>query len=436
MKPYLVIGAGPMGLCTVRRLAEQNLPVLGIEIHADVGGLWDINNPTSTMYESAHLISSKKMTEFAGFPMGDDVATYPRHDEMAKYLRDYAREYGLYDLYRFNTRVDKVEPDRDGWQVTVTSNGLTEVIDCAGVLLANGTLHEPRHGDFKGHFDGDIIHSSEYRSADVFAGKRVLIIGCGNSACDIAVDAVHRARSVDMVVRRGYYFLPKFVAGVPTDTLGGKIRLPNRLKQMVDGTLVRLISGKPSSFGLPDPDYKMYESHPVVNSLFLHHIGHGDIKVRPAIERLTSTGAEFHDGKKADYDLILEATGYELHYPFIDEKYLNWRGDAPALYLNVFTPHFDNLFVMGMVEASGLGWQGRDDQAQLVAKFIRAREDGSPAADKLMQKVRNEAGQRVDGGLNYLKLARMAYYVHKADYLAAMASERKALEQKPLASGA
>ncbi len=436
MKPYAVIGAGPMGLCTVRRLAEQNIPVIGFEIHSDVGGLWDINSQTSTMYESAHLISSRRMTEFNDFPMDDDVATYPRHDEMAQYLRNYAREFGLYDHYRFNTRVDNIEPHGDDWQVTVTCGDKTEVIDCAGVLLANGTLHEPRHGQFKGHFNGQMLHSSEYKSADVFAGKRVLIIGCGNSACDIAVDAVHRARSVDMVVRRGYYFLPKFVAGIPTDTLGGKIRLPNRLKQIVDGTLVRLISGKPSSFGLPDPDYKMYESHPVVNSLFLHHIGHGDIKVRPAIEQLTAEGAEFSDGKTAEYDLILEATGYSLHYPFIDEKYLNWQGDAPALYLNVFTPHFDNLFVMGMVEASGLGWQGRDDQAQLVADFIRAREDGSPAAEKLMQKVRAEAGQRVDGGLNYLKLARMAYYVHKADYLDAMASERKRLTQKPLLNGA
>ena len=428
MKPYVVIGAGPMGLCTVRRLAEQNIPVCAFEIHSGVGGLWDINSPTSTMYESAHLISSKRMTEFADFPMKDEVATYPRHDQMPAYLQDYADHFNLQQYYRFNTRVDKVEPDGKDWRIHFTHGGKQESLDCAGVLLANGTLHEPRHGDFKGHFGGEMLHSSEYRSADIFAGKRVLIIGCGNSACDIAVDAVHRAASVDMVVRRGYYFLPKFVAGVPTDTLGGKIRLPNRLKQMVDGTLVRLISGKPSSFGLPDPDYRMYESHPVVNSLFLHHIGHGDIKVRPAIKQLTSAGAEFNDGLSGHYDLIMESTGYNLHYPFIDQQYLNWQGDAPALYLNVFTPHFDNLFVMGMVEASGLGWQGRDDQAQLVARFIRSREDKSPAADQFMQKVRNHAGQRVDGGLKYLQLARMAYYVHKADYLDAIGRARKALE--------
>ena len=122
------------------------------------------------------------------------------------------------------------------------------------------------------------------------------------------------------------YFLPKFIAGTPTDTLGGKIRLPNWLKQRVDGTLVRLISGKPSRFGLPDPDYKMYESHPVVNSLFLHHIGHGDITVRPNIERLTENGAYFSDGNQAEYDLILQATGYKLHYPFIDKRHLGSTG--------------------------------------------------------------------------------------------------------------
>jgi len=427
MRPYAVIGAGPMGLCTVRRLAGLGLPVVGFETHSDVGGLWAIDSPTSTMYDSAHLISSKRMTEFSDFPMRDEVATYPRHDEVNQYLREYAEHFDLYRHYRFNTRAERVEPSGDGWRVDYRQNGRPESLECAGVLLANGTLHQPRRAEFDGDFHGERLHSADYRTADRFAGKRVLIVGCGNSACDIAVDAVHRAASVDMVVRRGYYFLPKFVAGVPTDTLGGKIRLPNRLKQWVDGALVRLISGKPSQFGLPDPDYRMYESHPVVNSLFLHHIGHGDIRVRPAIERLTATGAVFSDDSVGEYDLILEATGYELAYPFIDARHLNWQGDAPSLYLNVFTPHFDNLFVMGMVEASGLGWQGRDDQAQLVARFILAREEGAPSARRFMDKVRRQCERRVDGGMDYLKLARMAYYVHKADYLKTLRLESHSL---------
>jgi len=221
--------------------------------------------------------------------------------------------------------------------------------------------------------------------------------------------------------------LPKFVAGRPTDTLGGKIRLPNKIKQWVDGTLVRLISGKPSHFGLPDPDYKMYQSHPVVNSLFLHHIGHGDIRVRPDISTLTPQGAEFVDNTNANYDLILQATGYKLDYPFIDQKYLNWHKGAPQLYLNIFNPLHPNIFVMGMVEAAGLGWQGRDEQAKLVAQVIRLQQEKSAGADEFFNKVKAKYKDRIDGGMAYLALERMAYYVHKADYLHALSEEMRIL---------
>jgi cation diffusion facilitator CzcD-associated flavoprotein CzcO len=427
MEPYVVIGAGPMGLCTVRRLKEQGIDVIGLEANVDVGGLWDIDSPTSTMYNSAHLISSKKMTEFTDFPMADDVATYPRHDQLKKYFQDYAHHFDLYTHFRFSCWVEKVEPKGDKWLVVYRQNDATHELIAAGVLLANGTLHHPNKVTFTGSYSGQMLHSCDYRNADIFADKRVLIIGCGNSGCDIAVDAVHRAKSVDMVVRRGYYFLPKFVAGLPTDTLGGKIRLPNRLKQAVDGLLVRLISGKPSSYGLPNPDYRMYESHPVVNSLFLHHIGHGDITVRPNIDTLTESGAKFTDGSYGEYDLILQATGYKLHYPFVEQEHLNWQNDAPQLYLNVFNPLHNNLFVMGMVEATGLGWQGRDDQAQLVAKVIRLQLDDPKAAETFFEKVKAKAGIRIDGGMDYLELERMAYYVHKGKYLDAISNEMRHL---------
>ncbi|MEW9797080.1 flavin-containing monooxygenase [Alteromonas sp. CYL-A6] len=427
MNPYVVIGAGPMGLCTVRRMAEQGIRVLGLEAHSDVGGLWDIDSPTSTMYDSAHLISSKRMTEFDDFPMRDEVATYPRHDQLKEYFQSYARHFDLYRHYEFGCWVERLEPEGDNWRVQYRQGDKQHEIIAAGVLLANGTLHHPNRVSFAGQFNGEQLHSADYRSADIFADKRVLIVGCGNSGCDIAVDAVHRASKVDMVVRRGYYFLPKFVAGLPTDTLGGKLRLPNWLKQRIDGTLVRLISGKPSHYGLPDPDYKMYESHPVINSLFLHHIGHGDIQVRPGIDTLTPDGARFTDGTEANYDLILQATGYKLHYPFIDKHHLNWVGDAPQLYLNVFNPLHSNLFVMGMVEAAGLGWQGRDEQAKLVARVIRLQQDDPDAAAAFFARVNTKAGQRIDGGMRYLALERMAYYVHKTDYLNALSHEQRQL---------
>ncbi len=420
MLPYAIIGAGPMGLCTARRLSQYHIPWIGFEVHTDVGGLWDIDNPTSTMYDSAHLISSKHQTEFHEYPMADSVPTYPSHRHLRDYFRGYAKHFNLYSGFRFATKVLDVRQTDDHWTVTVEQGGESVEHAVAGVLLANGTLHHPNRTSFQGEFAGEHLHASAYRSPSIFKDKRVLIVGCGNSGCDIAVDAVHQARQVDMSVRRGYYFLPKFIMGKPTDTFGGKVKLPKRLKQFVDGLLIRALIGKPSDYGLPNPDYRLYESHPVINSIFLHHIGHGDIQPRPDIDRIAGNTVHYVDGTQADYDLILEATGYKLHYPFVRPEHLNWQGMAPALYLNVFNPQHNNLFVMGMVEAAGLGWQGRDDQAHLVALFIRQSLDKKASAEAFKAEIEAQFAQRATGGMQYLELERMAYYVDKQVYLDAV----------------
>lgn len=429
---YAIIGAGPMGLCTARQLKKHGIDFVGFDLHGDVGGLWDIDNPHSTMYESAHLISSKGTTEFREYPMRAEVATYPHHREMCRYFRDYARQFGLYQHYQFNTRVVQLQRLEQGWQLISERDGERREWRFDGVLIANGTLHTPNTVALPGEFSGELLHSSAYKSAEVFSGKRVLVVGCGNSACDIAVDAVHRAASVDLSVRRGYYFLPKFILGKPTDTFGGAIKLPRRLKQWLDGLMVRAMVGKSSQYGLPDPDYRLYESHPVMNSLVLHHLGHGDIQPRGDIRQVEGNQVTFADGSQGEYDLILMATGYQLNYPFIARDELNWpqRAGAPQLYLNVFHPEHDDLFMMGMVEASGLGWQGRDEQAELVALYIRQLKAGSPAAEAFRQLKRQRAGQRLDGGYQYLDLERMAYYVHKDSYRQAIAQHSEALRRE------
>lgn len=415
-----LIGAGPSGLAGARCLQKHGVAFQGFEAHDDVGGLWNIHNPRSTVYESAHLISSKRMTEFAEFPMADTVADYPSHRELLDYFRAFADHFGLRQHFRFGTRVLKVEPVSQApdtrWRLTTQGpDGVQHTADYKGVVVANGTLAEPNMPTFPGQFAGELLHTSAYKSAALFEGKRVLIVGAGNSGCDIAVDAVHRARRVDISVRRGYYFVPKYVFGRPADTLGGKIRLPAWLKQRVDATILRWFSGDPVRMGFPKPEYRMYESHPVVNSLILHHIGHGDVKVRADIERLDGHTVRFKDGSAADYDLILAATGYRLHYPFLAPECLNWQGMAPSLYLNIFAPGFDRLAVLGMVEASGLGWQGRYEQAELVARYFKGLDSGSAPALALKAA---KAGPPPDlsGGYRYLKLERMAYYVNKDAY--------------------
>lgn len=419
---FALIGAGPMGLATAKLLLEQGIDFQGFELHSGVGGLWDIEAPRSTMYESAHLISSKRMTEFADFPMSDEAAEYPSHLEMKKYFGDFANHFDIRKHYKFNAKVIKCEPlgnDGEGWRVCWRDADGEHDAVFAGVMIANGTLSEPNMPKFKGTFNGELIHASQYSSASQFAGKRVLIVGAGNSGCDIAVDAIHHGKSCDLSMRRGYYFVPKYIFGKPADTLGGAVKLPMALKRKIDGMILKWFVGDPQKYGFPKPDYKLYESHPIVNSLVLYHAGHGDMKVRADIARFEGDTVHFIDGTHDDYDMVLAATGYNLDYPFIDPSLLNWLGHAPHLYLNSIHPERDDLFVLGMVEASGLGWQGRHEQAEMVVRYVKGLRAKSAAAKSLQQEKSAEFS-RATGGVNYLNVARMAYYVDKATYRGAV----------------
>lgn len=423
---YAVIGAGPSGLAAARALQRLGIPVDGYEASHDVGGLWDITNPRSTMYESAHLISSRTTTEFAELPM-NTTADYPGHRVLKEYFDDYADRFGLRGLFRFDTRVERLEPASGGGWLLHPSGLSAQHYD--GVILANGTLAEPNVPSFAGEFAGEILHTSQYKSAAQLDGCRVLIIGAGNSGCDIAVDAVHHAASVDMSVRRGYYFVPRYLFGRPSDLLNQGRPLPARLKQAIDERVLRAFTGDPVRFGFPKPDYRIYESHPIVNTLILNHLGQGDLRIRADVDRFDGDTVRFRDGSATDYDLILLATGYALDYPFVDREHLHWRGASPQLFLNVFPPSFNGLYVMGMIEASGIGWQGRYEQAELIAAYLAALAHDPAAAQRFRDRVTGAPWPDLTGGYRYLGLDRMSYYVNKHAYRSAVRSE-KALLQK------
>jgi len=427
MNRYAVIGAGPSGLAAARALQKRGIAVDGYEASHGVGGLWDISNPRSTMYESAHLISSRTTTEFTEFPMRSDV-DYPGHRVLQKYFREYAEHFGLTGLFRFDTKVTRLEPRDGGWDLTSTGADGEDTRWYAGVVLANGTLAEPNVPTFPGEFTGELLHTSAYKSPEQLRGKRVLLIGAGNSGCDIAVDAVHHAVSVDMSVRRGYYFVPRYLFGKPSDTLNQGRPLPARIKQAVDSRVLRAFTGDPVRFGFPKPDYRIYESHPIVNTLILNHLGQGDLRIRPDVDRFDDATVRFRDGSADDYDLVLLATGYTLDYPFVDREHLHWRGASPRLFLNVFPASFNGLYVMGMIEASGIGWQGRYEQAELLAAYLDAAENAPARAERFRRRVTGTPWPDVTGGYHYLGLDRMAYYVNKDAYRGAVRHEKTALE--------
>ena len=199
---YALIGAGPMGLAMAKTLVEQGVPFQGFELHSDVGGLWDIEGPRSTMYETAHLISSKRMTEFADFPMEESVAEYPSHRELKTYFQRFADHFDLRKHFLFETEILRTEPlggSGEGWRVAWRDKtGETHEDIFAGVVIANGTLSTPNMPRFKGSFAGEMIHSSAYRHPSQFDGKRVLVVS--NAA------GFPHAALIEKYTRLGYDF--------------------------------------------------------------------------------------------------------------------------------------------------------------------------------------------------------------------------------------
>ncbi|MCB9438600.1 MAG: NAD(P)-binding domain-containing protein [Anaerolineales bacterium] len=369
---YCIIGAGASGITAAKNLKAAGIPCHVFEREDEVGGNWYFGKPNSSVYQSTHLISSKPLSAYTDFPMPDDYPDYPNHEQVLAYLRSYAQHFGIYDLITFNTSVERLERDEEGYWLVSLSDGSTRRYK--GVIIANGHHWHPQYPHIEGHFDGTTLHSADYKTPDIFKGKRVLVIGGGNSGCDIAVDAAHVAAKTLHSMRRGYHYIPKYVFGKPTDQFAEvAIRLgtPRFLQRLSFALIIRGILGTPQQYGLQKPDHHLLESHPTVNSQLLYHVGHGDITPKPHIQRFNGSQVEFVDGTSEQVDIVVYATGFNITFPFIDTAHLNYRDGKPHLFLQVFHPDYDNLFVAGLIQPdSGQFWLV-DYQCQLIARLIQ-----------------------------------------------------------------
>lgn len=376
---FCVIGGGAVGLAMGKCFTQHGVPFDIIEREDDFGGNWYYGKPSGNVYESTHLISSKLNTQFSDFPMPEDYPDYPDHRLFLAYLRNLARHFNLYEHVVFNTCVTRITPSGPYWDVE-RSDG--KKLPYRAVIVGNGRLREPKNPDYPGRFEGESLHSQAYRKADMFRGKRVLIVGAGNSGCDIAVDAVHYAAHTFHSTRRGYHYMPKYVHGKPTqDWMMEAASRFNSTDEFWEHAqqLFKMVGCDGEDYGLPRPDHKMYEAHPIMNSQILYHIGHGDILPKPDIRELKGRCVVFQDGSEEPIDVIVYATGYNLSFPFIDEQYMNVKAGMPELFMYTFHRTFHNLFFGGYFNApSGLGNIANALGNTLIA-YIKAWEQNSSA---------------------------------------------------------
>lgn len=375
---YCVIGAGPCGLVATRQLVGRGIPTVCFEREDDIGGNWYFGSGHSSVYASTHLISSKRMTEFTDFPMPKSFPPYPHHSQALQYLRDYADHFQLRDHIRLQTEITNIELREDGCRIT-TRDLQTQAeceADYAGLIVANGHHRDPLTPQFPGDFSGQTIHARDYKTPDTLKGKRVLVVGAGNSGCDIAVESCQHAESTLLSMRRGYHFLPKFLFGKPADSCGEWLhrwRLPLWLYRKLAGLSLRVSIGPPENYGLPKPEHALFETHPVINSQLPYFVGHGRVQVKPNIKRFEGDSVIFDDDTSAVADLIIYATGYKLSFPFMDSSVLIDQQQRPLLFLNTFHSQRDDLFVVGMLQPNSGIWGLADYQSQLIANFLVAR---------------------------------------------------------------
>ena len=416
-----VIGAGAAGLAAGKALKDAGVTFDWFEKGSYVGGLWQIDNDNggAAAYHSLHLNSSRPRTQYPSYPMPEDWADYPPYYQVAQYFEDFADHFGLRELITFNTAVTHVEPLNTGWAVT-TSDGQRRTY--ANVLVANGHHSRPKIPQFDGEFTGESFHAHDYRDLSVFTGKRVLVIGVGNSGMDIACDAARVGDKVLLSTRHGVHVIPKYALGKPVDQLSSQMMayVPFGVERLAYEAIVRIATGRPQDRGLPKPDHRLLGAHPTVSAELYDRVGHGDITIKPDIARFDGDKVAFVDGSVEEVDVVVYATGYSIELPFIDKSVFDPSGNKMPLYLRVVPPDLPGLWFIGFIQTVGSGIPLYEYQSVWVADILSGT---IPMPDRAMMRKWIDADQEAMSK-RYLRSERHTMQVDYWRYIRTMKEAR------------
>ena len=370
-KRVCVIGAGPSGISAIKNIKEKGLDVVAYDYNHDVGGNWIFSEKEShsSVFETTHIISSKTLSEYADFPFPPEVADYPSHDELRNYFQAYAKAFDLYTHIEFNTLVKSCDRLDDGnWAVTTSCEGVEKTVHFTDLVVCNGHHWKPKYPNYPGEFTGEYLHSHQFKKAAPFKDKKVLVIGGGNSACDVAVETSRISEKTSISWRRGYRILPKFIMGKPSDVFASSMTfLPVGLRNFFAGIMIRLATGTNKIYGLQEVEHKFGETHPTVNSELLYKIRHGKVHPKVDIERFEGKTVHFTDGTKETFDVVIACTGFVLAHPFFDKNFLDYSDGPVPLYLKMLHAEIENLYFIGMFQPLGCIWPGAEQQSKLAA---------------------------------------------------------------------
>jgi dimethylaniline monooxygenase (N-oxide forming) len=431
-----IIGAGSSGIVAAQVLDARRIPFDCFEKGSQTGGNWryENDNGMSSAYRSLHINTSRRVMAFKTLPMPDHYPDYPDHFQMAAYFDEFADHFGLRDKIRFRTEVVSAEPVGDEWEVTVEdADGGRETNRYRAVLVANGHHWDPRWPEpaFPGseEFSGEQMHAHHYREPDVLPGKRVLVLGLGNSATDIAVESSRIADATFLSVRRGAYVIPKYINGKPIDELSNPVTsmLPIAVQRFFASRALGIAAGDMTAYGLPKPDHKLFEAHPTVSSELLPRLGHGDVRVKPNIDRFSGgRTVRFVDGSEEEIDLVVYCTGYKMTFPFFDPKVLSAPDNRLPLYRRVVSADRSGLYFIGFIQPLGPIMPLAEAQCEWIADLLGGRATLPAPAEMQADIAAEEAKMRK----RYVASKRHTVEVDFHPYLREIRRERKQAAQR------
>jgi hypothetical protein len=303
----IVIGAGPAGLAVGACLKQADIPCLILEQSDQVGSVWRRH------YDRLHLHTDKKNSQLPLFPYPLTYPRYPSRTQVINYLESYAERFHL-DI-RFRQQVLSARYMDELWEVQTREH----LYQAQNLVIAAGYNHEPFRPVWPGQesFKGLILHSSEYRNGELFRGKKVLVVGFGNSGGEIALDLWEHGVQVGLSVRGGVNVIPRELFGIPILTISLlQSQMPARLADAVNAFILRFVIGDLTRYGLhklpygPITQMRHDARIPLIDIGTVKLIKDGRIMVYGGIGEFCEDGVIFTDGRQAQFNAVVLATGY------------------------------------------------------------------------------------------------------------------------------